>query len=189
MRWKEIIKIFNDFIKATIEFDDKLYKQTMNKRYSNQYQQQFKNYVKTSFYNKSIKLSRRDKYTKFVTTLMKLNAIMFKKFKSNEKKSFDKKKKNTTCYACGKKGHYARNCRSKNVIRRQFNITLKKQFKAKIKKNWKNIDYENIEILIICFKNEKFFKIDESQDFQNVLNGTKNTNLFTTKNVNRAISQ
>ena len=94
------------------------------------------------------------------------------------------KKKNTACYACGKEDHYARNCKSKNVIQRQFNMILKRKFRAETKKNCKKIDYENIDTLTICFENEEFFKIDESQNFQNVLNETKDTDISTTKNVN-----
>ena len=63
-------------------------------------------------------------------------------------------------------------------------MILKKNSEQKQKKIEKKIDYENINISTICFENEKFFKIDESQNFQNVLNETKNTDIFTTKNVN-----
>ena len=41
---------------------------------------------------------------------------------------------------------------------------------------------------MICFENEKFFKIDKSQNFQNFLSETKQTNISTTANVNQAIS-
>ena len=68
-------------------------------------------------------------------------------------------------------------------------MILRKELRAKTKKNWKQIDYENIDISTICSENEEFFKIDESQNFQNVLNETKNTDIFTTKNVNWAIDQ
>ena len=68
-------------------------------------------------------------------------------------------------------------------------MILKKKFKTETKKNWKQIDYENIDISTICSEDEEFFKIDESQNFQNVLNKTKNTNIFTTKNINWAIDQ
>ena len=68
-------------------------------------------------------------------------------------------------------------------------MILKKEFRAETKKNWKKIDYKNIDISTICFKNEKFLKIDESQNPQNVPNKTKNTDIFTTKNVNWAIDQ
>lgn len=98
------------------------------------------------------------------------------------------KKKETMCYAYDKKGHYARNCRSKNIVRRQFNAVLKKKSRTENRKNWKYIDYENTKISTICFENEEFFKIDKLQDFQNVLNETKQANIFTTADVNQTIS-
>ena len=45
MRYKKIVDKFNDLIKTTIELNDKLYKQIMNKKYSNQQSQKMKIYV------------------------------------------------------------------------------------------------------------------------------------------------
>lgn len=46
MHWGENIEIFNNFIEATIKFDDKLYERAMNKKYLNHQQRQSENYVK-----------------------------------------------------------------------------------------------------------------------------------------------
>lgn len=95
MRWKKIISIFDNFIETAIELNDKLYERTMNKKYTNHQQKRVENYIDFWFYNK---LLRREKRTKFTTTFMKLNIVMFKKLKNNEKKLNDKKKKyNVLC--------------------------------------------------------------------------------------------
>ena len=79
-------------MKTTIRLNDKLYKQTMNKQHSNQQSKKTENYIEFRTYEKSAKLSRREKHLKFITTFMKLNAVLFKKFKNNEKNINDKKK-------------------------------------------------------------------------------------------------
>ena len=100
-------------------------------------------------------------YNHSKTIFMKLNSMMFRKFRQ----------KKNAYYSCDKINHFAKNCKLKNIIRRQFNVTLKKKFRAQKK----NIDYETIEILSIDFENEKFHKIDELQNFQNVLNKKNKT--------------
>ena len=129
MRYEEEINTFKNLIEAAIELDDKLYERAMKRRHIERQLGRAEGYVS----NRVFGASRKQRHDE--TVFMKLNAMLPKKSKSNEKRSFDKKKKGTACYACGKKGHYARNCRSKNVIRRQFNMILKKELKAKTKKN------------------------------------------------------
>ena len=92
------------------------------------------------------------------------NDIYETEFNDVSKIQTEKKTKKNAYYSCDKKNHFAKNCKSKNVVRRQFNVTLKKKFKTQ-KKKWKNINYETIKISSTDFKNEKFHKIDESQDF------------------------
>ena len=183
MRYEKRIDTLENLIEAAIGLDDKLYERAIKRRHTGQQLGRAKGYVG----NRVFETSRKQRHDE--TMLMKLNAVLSKKSKSNEKRSFDKKKKNTACYACGKKGHYARNCRSKNVIRRQLNMILRKESKTETKENWEQIDYENIDIPTTCSEDEEFFKIDGSQDFQNVLNETRNTDISTTKNVNWTIDQ
>ena len=129
MRYEKKINTFENLIEAAIELNDKLYERAMERRHTERQLGRAENYVNNCVFEASRK-QRHDE-----TMFMKLDAVLSRKSKSNEKKSFDKKKKGTACYACDKKGHYARDCRSKNVIRRQFNMILRKEFKTETKKN------------------------------------------------------
>ena len=45
MRYEKIVNKFDDLIKTTIELNDKLYEQIMNKKYSNQQSRKIENYI------------------------------------------------------------------------------------------------------------------------------------------------
>ena len=78
-------------------------------------------------------------------TSMKINVIEHRKKEKNNRK--DEKK----CYTCEKIKHFARNCRSKNVMnRRQINVLLK--ISNMINQNKK---FENDFLKIIT--NEKYY--------------------------------
>ena len=128
MRYEGEINTLEDFIEAAIELDDKLYERVIERRHIERQLGRAGDYVS----NRVFGASRKQRHDG--TMFMKLNAMLSKKSKNNEKRSFDKKK-GIACYACGKKGHYTRNCRSKNVIRRQFNMILKKEPRAETEKN------------------------------------------------------
>ena len=81
--------------------------------------------------------------------------------------------------------------RKKLQIEKRCSTTIQRYVEKKIqntKKKWKNIDYEIIEISSTDFENEKFHKIDESQNFQNVLNEKKQNSNSTTAQINATIN-
>ena len=122
------IEKFKIMIEIIIDLNDKLYKRVMKKRYVEPHLERKENYINFRAYKKKLETrnQRQDRLNETIS--MKLNIVLSKKFK-NKKKQIQRKK-NSTCYACDKESHYAKNCKSKNVVWRQFNVTLKKQFKT-----------------------------------------------------------
>ena len=86
MRYEKRIRTFENLIEAAIELNDKLYKRIMKRRHTERQLDKTKNYVSNCMFEASRK-QRHDE-----TIFMKLNAVLSKKSKNNEKKSFDKKK-------------------------------------------------------------------------------------------------
>ena len=87
MRYEKSIGIFEDFIEIAIELNNKLYKRIMKRQHIEQQFDRVKDYVS----NRVFETSRKQRHDK--TIFMKLNAVLLRKSKNNEKKSFDKKKR------------------------------------------------------------------------------------------------
>ena len=128
MRYEKNISTFENFIETAIELDNKLYERVMKQRHTKRQLDRVGNYINNCVFE----ASRKQRHNK--TMFIKLNAMLSKNRKATKKNRLTKKK-DTACYACDKKGHYARNCKSKNVIRRQLNMILRKELRAKTKKN------------------------------------------------------
>ena len=139
-RWKFKNNVKNEFMrdeckindlkilmKTTIDFDDRLYERIMKRKYSKRHSKKIENYINNRIYENKINSTRNNReYDHSKTIFMKLNLMMFRKLRQ-------KKNKKNAYYSCNKKNHFAKNCKSKNVIRRQFNVTLKKNSKHKKK--------------------------------------------------------
>ena len=94
---------------------------------------------------------------RYYTIFMKLNLMTFRTFKQ-------KNKKMRIIYMT------KNSFRAKLQIKKRCSTTIQRYVEKKIqnitKKKWKNINYETIKISSTDFKNEKFYKIDELQNFQ-----------------------
>jgi hypothetical protein len=178
-------------IEMTIDLDDKLYEQAMKRPHQNHrlnWKEFYVNHESHEYINK--KNSRqRQKQNFYKHTSMKLNIVKKKQSKINDKRQ-DKEKKIKSCYICDKKDHFAKNFKSKNnmIRRQQINATLRKQSRAKSKKNWKKIDYES-SISTFNSKNEDFYRIKKSEDFQKVLKKRIKKTFASTKKINTIIQR
>ena len=110
MKNERVINDFREMIEQAMNLNDRLYERVMKKRYHE------KNFEKTNSYSKSslsIKKSRYQNNLKHV--FMKLNATQQRKRKNLRSKQ-QEKNKTKTCYSCDKSSHFARDCRSKNLM-------------------------------------------------------------------------
>jgi len=118
MRYGGDVDTLNALIEASIELDDKLYERSLEKRRfgGNSFRAGTWPGGKTRGGRRTTAAAYGDP--------MELDSIQ-------PKKSFQPKKKGQAkgkCFTCGKEGHYARNCRSRNTVnRREFNMVIKKE--------------------------------------------------------------
>lgn len=102
-----------------IDLDDRLYERAMEKR------RYPVNPGRSNFTPRFGNNRGRSNNDPYGPTPMELDMTQKKRQNNN---GFGKKREPLTCYACGKPGHMARDCRSKNKVqRREFNMTIRKE--------------------------------------------------------------
>ena len=85
MRDKRKINDLKILMKATIDFDDRLYERTMKRKYSKRHSKKIENYISNRIYKNKMNLTRSNcEYDHLKTIFMKLNSVMFRKFKQKK---------------------------------------------------------------------------------------------------------
>ncbi len=115
-------------MKIAIDVDNKLYKRVMKKRYD-----QFHKRTRIFFELTIDYYAKKDHFKKYNNldycelASMKLNSTQRRKEKNSREKQNNRNSK--TCYLYDKSNHFARDCRSKNlIISRQINAMLREIF-------------------------------------------------------------
>jgi hypothetical protein len=121
MRYDEKLNNLNILIKTIIELNDKFYELIMKKSYNNS-RGKIEFYTRsTNYRDKESRMNER-RNNDYEIILMKLNSTKQRKRINFKKRQTNKK----TCYLCDKSSYFAKDCRSKNMIKReQLNVTLK----------------------------------------------------------------
>ena len=82
MRDKRKINDLKILMKTTIDFDDRLYERIIKRKYSKRHSKKIENYINNQIYENKMNLTRNNReYDHSKTIFMKLNLIMFRKFK------------------------------------------------------------------------------------------------------------
>ena len=128
--------------------NDKFYEQTLKNRFYDS-RGRANIYVRAKRNNASKYGKQRDSH--YGTIPMKLNSI-----ERGKGKPLRKKQKKQSCYKCDKSRHFARNCKSKNVMfKQQLNAMLKIKFEQKNERRFSKFNSENEFIYV---KNSKHFQ-------------------------------
>ena len=190
MRDERAYETLDELIEIFIDLDDKLYERAMKKKYDEKLKKKIEIYSSrlSSSYSRKSSFDKRRRVDEHVDIVsMELNFTIRLNKGKNLKTKRDNMKKDKTCYSCDKSSHFARDCRSREMMpQRQINATLKRKLDE-----WKtqNIDSNNSNITKII-TNDEYFRIKNVEELQQVLNEkVTNTAFASTKEINDIIKK
>jgi len=174
-------------VKIAIDVDDKLYERAMKKRYDQPQGRAGISFGPTVEYH-----AKRDHFKKYSNpdyrgpAPMKLNSTQRRKEKNSRGKQDNKSQK--TCYSCGKSDHFARDCRSKNLmISRQINAMLREipdsqnDIRKQVDTKTNTLETES---------NDDYYLIENLDQLQKVLDETSSDKaLASTQKVNQVLQK
>ena len=131
MRDERAYETLDEFIEIFIDLDDKLYERVMKKKYDEEPRGRIEIYSSrlSSSYSRRLNFDRGRRVDEHVDIVsMELNSTIFSHKEKNLKIRQGNKKKDKTCYSCDKSSHFAKNCRSREMMpQRQINAMLRKE--------------------------------------------------------------
>lgn len=174
-----------ELIEITIRLDDKLYERAMEKRFDGEPKGRAGSYhpkgPSGSYRTKGSNYSNSSSYPG--TTPMELDSTERRKGR-NPRGRQGGKQQSKLCYGCGKPGHFARDCRSKDTVsRRQINVLRR----IPEKQTQEETDSSS-DTLESGSEEDDWFMVHDEHELQQVLEGTAPGKApATTEEVNRTI--
>ena len=190
MRDERAYETLDELIKIFIDLDDKLYERAMKKKYDEEPRGRAGTYssrlLSSYFERSSFDRGRRvDEHADTVS--MKLDFTIRHYKGKNPKVKQGNMRKNKTCYSCGKSSHFAKDCRSREMMsQRQINVMLRRELDEW---NTQDIDSNNSKIAKII-TNDDYFRIRNIKELQQVLNEEVTSTAFaSTQRINDIIKK
>ena len=131
MRDERAYETLDELIEIFIDLDDKLYERAMKRKYDGEPKGRTETYSGrlSSSYSERSSFDRRRHADELAGTVsMKLDSTIRPNKGKNPKAKRGNMKKDKTCYSCDKSSHFAKDCRSREMMpQRQINVMLRKK--------------------------------------------------------------